>query len=222
MNENAQTEIPVNGNGAAAETAQPQGEPNYGGKESRRRVYALLEEVWGPSRHAQILGLITVRNNARDPEKVPPVTMIGTQNRILALCATIWGAPENIVESLQKIYHGATPAHTLARTASDEELKSAYKRGRADLEKEIEFAERISAIRARYSDFDEVWRRVRPLVPRTVLEEMAEHPDGLDSAYQLSKLPELCQELSELEPEKARERFQHFVRDLKAITRGAQ
>jgi len=197
-------------------------EPNYGGIDSRRRVYRLLEEIFGPSRHAQIQGLLGIRNNTKDAaEKSEPLpaAMENAQmrKRILLLCASIWGEPQHIVDSLGKIYKGTTPAHTATKDAGDEALHAAYQRGRADLQAEIVFAERLSAIRAKYPDFDHAWASVRPLVPRVVWEEAADLTHGLEAAYQLSKLPELARELSELEPEKARERFRHFVRDLAAL-----
>jgi hypothetical protein len=151
----------------------PENERKYGGIDSRRRIYHLLEEMFGPSRGKQIQGLLEMRKSGR-----------------------------------------------VVRETTDEELKEAYQRGRSDLQAEIVFSERLAAIREKYADFDNAWRSVRPLVPRTVWAEMADHPEGLESAYQLSKLPELCQELSELGPQKARERFQFFVRDLQAITKG--
>src|SRR5208283_3834275 len=106
--------------------------------------------------------------------------------------------------------------------AGDEALRAAYQRGRADLTAEIVFAERLAAIRAKYPDFDRAWASVRPLVPRVVWEEAAELEHGLDGAYQLSKLPELATELIALEPEKARERFRHFVHDLVILMKGNQ
>jgi hypothetical protein len=99
---------------------------------------------------------------------------------------------------------------------SEEQLRSAYQRGRADLQAEIVFAERLAAIRTKYPDFDRAWASVRPLIPRVIWEEIAELEHGLEGAYQLSKLPELCAELSAM-PERARERFQFFVRDLLAL-----
>ncbi len=143
-----------------------------------------------------------------------------TQKHILGLCATIWGEPRNIVERLEKIYHGAAPGNTIVKTATDAELRAAYQRGRTDLQAEIAFAERLAEIQARYPDFDRAWASVRPLVPRVVWAEMADSEHSLESAYHLSKLPELCQELSEMESERARERFRHFLKDLIALTRG--
>lgn len=143
----------------------------------------------------------------------------GSKRRILHLVEEVFGpSPNAQVQGLINVRKG----ERVVRDATEEQLKAAYQRGRADLQAEIEFAERLSAIRAKYPDFDQAWRSVRPLVPRVVWQEMADHPDGLESAYQLSKLPELCQELSELGPEKARERFRHFVRDLVALTRGTR
>ncbi len=101
--------------------------------------------------------------------------------------------------------------------APDEALRAAYGRGRADLLAEIKFAERLAEIRSRYPDFDSSWNRVRPLVPRVVWAEVADSEHGLEAAYRLAKLPELCRELSELDPEKARERFRHFVKDVVAL-----
>jgi len=101
--------------------------------------------------------------------------------------------------------------------AGDESLREAYQRGRADLQAEIVFAERLADVRTRYPDFDHSWNSVRPLVPRSVWTEVADNEHGLEGAYALSKLPELCRELSEMEPEKARERFRFFVRDLRAL-----
>ncbi len=96
-------------------------------------------------------------------------------------------------------------------------LREAYRRGREDLKSEVIFAERLAAIRQKYLDFDSAWAQVRPLVPRAVWAEAADLEHGLEGAYQLSKLPELCQELSEMDAERARERFRFFVRDLKAL-----
>jgi len=205
--------------------AEPQlAEPDYGSAGSRRRIYRLLEETFGPSRHAQIQGLLSMRRAASDSadKERPSTASENTQNQILSLCAKIWGAPENIVASLDKIYHGTAPGNTAVRTASDAELKAAYERGRSDLTAEIVFAERLAAIRAKYSDFDACWNRVRPLVPRVVWEEAAELEHGLEGAYQLSKLPELATELAALEPENARARFRFFVHDLVILMRGTQ
>jgi hypothetical protein len=96
-------------------------------------------------------------------------------------------------------------------------LREAYQRGRADLQAEIVFAERLAAIRSKYVDFDLAWASVRPLVPRVVWEEASDLEHGLEAAYQLAKVPELCRELSALGPEKARERFRFFVGDLMAL-----
>lgn len=144
-------------------------------KGSHRRILHLVGEMFGPSPHAQIQGLLKMRG------------LRGEQ---------------------------------IVVNAKDEELKAAYQRGRADLQNEIIFAERLAAIRAKYPDFDSAWSSVRPLVPRVVWEEAADLEHGLEAAYQLSKLPELASELSELEPDKARERFRHFVKDLTALTKG--
>jgi hypothetical protein len=163
-------ELPLNESEAPEES-----EPRYGGKDSRRRIYRLLEELFGDSRHAQIQGLLLVRKNAQ----------------------------------------------IIINNPTNDELKAAYARGRADLQAEIVFAERLAAIRAKYPDFDSAWASVRPLVPRVIWQEAADHPEGLEGVYQLARLPELCQELSEMEPERARERFKFFVKDLTALTRGA-
>jgi hypothetical protein len=104
-----------------------------------------------------------------------------------------------------------------AQRPTEAALHAAYQRGRADLQNEIVFAERLAAIRAKYPDFDRAWASVKPLVPRIVWAEVADHPYGLEGAYQLSKLPELCTELSEMSPETARDRFRFFVRDLMAL-----
>jgi hypothetical protein len=107
-------------------------------------------------------------------------------------------------------------------STSNEALAAAYQRGRADLQAEIVFAERLAAIRAKYPDFDRAWASVRPLVPRTIWEESADLEHGLEGAYQLSKLPELAQELAAMEPDAARQRFRFFVRDLMALTGGTR
>jgi hypothetical protein len=143
-----------------------------------------------------------------------------TRKRILLLCSTIWGEPEHIVESLLKIYKGTTPERMARKDVGDEALSAAYRRGRSDLEAEIQFAEKLAKIRAKYFDFDSAWASVRPLVPRVVWEEAANLEHGLEGAYQLARLPELARELAELSPEKARERFRHFVKDLEALMRG--
>jgi hypothetical protein len=101
-------------------------------------------------------------------------------------------------------------------------LREAYQRGRADLQAEMVFAERLSAIRAKYPDFDRAWAAVKPLVPRVVWAEVADLEHGLEGAYRLSKLPELATELSVMGPSRAVERFRHFVKDLAALTKGAR
>jgi hypothetical protein len=143
----------------------------------------------------------------------------GYKRRILHLVEEMFGpSPRAQIDGLIKTRNGG---QIVVTAASDEELKAAYQRGRDDLQAEIVFAERIAAIRAKYPDFDGAWARVKPLVPRTVWAEIADHPEGLEGAYQLAKLPELCQELSELDPARARERFRFFVHDLTHLTRGA-
>lgn len=154
------------------------------------------------------------------PAAEPQERNKGFRRRILHLVEEMFGpSPRAQIDGLIKVRKGI---QIVVSKPTDEELRAEYQRGRANLQAEIVFAERLSAARAKYADFDAAWRSVRPLVPRAVWAEMADHPDGLESAYQLSKLPELCQELSMLEPEKARERFRHFVKDLVALTRGAQ
>lgn len=205
----------------SAADAEANAEPQERSKGSHRRILHLVAEMFGASPHDQIQGLLSMRNKVRDAANNEPPTATGNaRNKILHLCATIWGAPENIVESLKEIYRGAAPGNTVTRTATDDELKAAYQRGRADLRAEIEFSERLSAIQAKYPDFDHAWASVRPLVPRSVLADMADDANGLEGAYALAKLPELCEELSALDPEKARERFKHFLRDLVALTKG--
>jgi len=105
--------------------------------------------------------------------------------------------------------------------AREVELREAYRRGRADLQAEIVFAERLSAIQVKYPNFDAAWKSVKPLLPRVVWEEISDLEYGLEGAYQLSKDPELCAELAELPPEKARERFRFFVRDFMKLMKGA-
>ncbi len=181
----ATSELLINGNSEQApqlaeRNVQPQlAERKYGGEDSFRRINQLLTQLFGPSIHAQIQGLLDVRKGA-------PVTV----------------------------------------HVSDSEREEAYQRGKADgraqLQEEIVFAERLAEIRAKYPDFDYAWSSVRPLVPRGVWEEAANLEHGLEGAYQLSKLPELARELAALSPEKARERFRHFVRDLIALKGTAQ
>jgi hypothetical protein len=139
----------------------------------------------------------------------------GFRRRILHLVEEMFGpSPNAQIQGLIAMRKGGQIVVTVA---SDEQLRAEYERGRADLQAEIEFAERLAAVRAKYPDFDSAWKSVRPLVPRSVWAEMADNPYGLESTYQLSKLPELCEELSKLDPDKARERFRHFVRDLVAL-----
>lgn len=183
----------------AAKAAEPQSEEplterKYGGEPSMARVKQLLSELFGPSPAKWIIGLLGVRKNV-----LPSVN--GNWRELETRCK----AAEKELAELRSAPH------------SDGELKAAYQRGRADLQAEIVFAERLAEIRAKYSDFDAAWRSVRPLVPRCIWEEAADLEHGLDGAYQLSKLPELADELSGLEPEKARERFRHFVKDLVAL-----
>jgi len=152
------------------------------------------------------------------PNSEPQERNKGFKRRILHLVEEMFGpSPNAQIQGLIKMRKGG---QIVVTAASDDELKAEYERGRADLLAEIQFAERLAAVRAKYPDFDSAWHSVRPLVPRTVWAEMADNPDGLESAYQLSKLPELCEELSKLDPDKARERFRHFVNDLTALTRG--
>ncbi len=112
---------------------------------------------------------------------------------------------------------GAPVAVHISDSEREEVYQRGIQRGREDLQAEIVFAERLAAIRGKYPDFDHAWASVRPLVPRVVWEEATDLAHGLEAAYQLSKLPELARELAELEPEKARERFRHFVKDLAAL-----
>lgn len=138
----------------------------------------------------------------------------GYKRRVLHLVEEMFGpSPNAQIQGLIKMRKSAQVI-----IHSDADLKAAYQRGREDLQAEIVFAERLAAIRAKYPDFEQAWASVRPLVPRCVWEQAADLEHGLEGAYQLSKLPELALELSELEPEKARERFRHFVKDLVALT----
>jgi hypothetical protein len=143
----------------------------------------------------------------------------GFRRRILHLVEEMFGpSPNAQIRGLVAIRKSG---QIVVTAASDDDLKAAYQRGRADLQAEIVFAERLSAIRQKYFDFDHAWGQVRPLVPRAIWEEAADLEHGLEGAYQLSKLPELAAELAELPPEKARERFRFFVRDLTHLTGGA-
>ncbi len=185
-----------------ADSSVPDGQGRkYGGEPSFRRVKQLLEELWGPSPAAQVEGLSSVRKTGgkkqRDEER---------NWRALVAERDTWRAKAEAAEQ---------------KPTSEAEIRAAYQRGRADLQAEIVFAERLAAIRAKYPDFDSAWNRVRPLVPRAVVAEAADLEHGLEGAYQLSKLPELCQELSEMDAERAGERFRFFVRDLTALKAAA-
>jgi hypothetical protein len=141
-----------------------------------------------------------------------------SNRRVKTLLEQIFG--HSLDAQIQGLLHVRKGAQVVVHKAKDDELSAAYQRGRADLTAEIVFAERLAAIRSKYVDFDHAWASVRPLVPRCIWEEAADLEHGLEGAYQLSKLPELARELAELEPERARQRFQHFVRDLVALTKG--
>jgi hypothetical protein len=199
MSEQATVQAPSNGNAAPA--APQLAERKYGGADSMRRVKQLLSELFGPSPAKWIQGLLDLRKNV-----LPSVN--GNWRELERKLQTETKQREALEAELRSVPHG------------DAELKAAYQRGRADLQAEIVFAERLAEIQARYPDFDRAWASVRPLVPRVVWEEAAELEHGLEGAYQISKLPELAAELAELPPEKARERFRFFVRDLTALTKG--
>jgi hypothetical protein len=153
------------------------------------------------------------------PEIVVPEALSGRKHggepsmrRVKQLVEEIFGhSLDAQIQGLLKIRKG------LRIEPSDEALRAAYQRGRDDLTAEIQFAERLAAIRQKYADFDHAWASVRPMVPRTIWEESADLEHGLEGAYQLSKLPELAAEFSALEPEAARQRFRFFVRDLIAL-----
>lgn len=200
----------VQPNATDGQAAQPQlAERKHGGEPSMARVKQLLSEMFGPSPASWIQGLLAVRKGA-SPQDAKQAEQERNW-RALEADRGDWRARAEAAEKeLEQWRAGRTPS-------SDPEIRAAYQRGRADLQSEILFAERLAAIRVKYPDFDRSWGRVKPLVPRDVWAEMADHPDGLDGAYWLSKLPELCQELSELPPEKAVERFRHFVKDLTAL-----
>lgn len=219
---------PANGQTTPSESEFSQREPNYGGTESRRRLYRLLEEIWGPSRQKQIRGLVGVKNSRAETEAAcTTVENAGTQKRILLLCAMVWGAPEHIVESLQKIYHGTAPGHTVARTtASDAEVKAAYQRGKADLLAEQAAKgkrnEALAIVCDRHSDFQEVCKAL-PELPRVVWAEVttaaeAGRTDLLEAVYLLREVPLACEEIREMgETDLAVRRFRNF-----AVDRGAR
>jgi hypothetical protein len=214
------TEVTTAADGALqappVEAAPPQAaaDSNSGEPPSFRRIRQLLEQIFGHSLERQITGLLKLRKAAATNAPLPAeLEAPDTQKRILHLCGAIWGAPERVIESLSAIQHGKTPAEQ----ASNTDIRAAYLRGRADLEAEIQFSERLAAARQNFPGFDAAWRSVKPLIPRSVWQEIVDEPHGLAGAYHLSKLPALCQELSELEPDKARERFRHFLNDLKIL-----
>jgi len=169
------SELPLNGNSAPNENDALPDEPQEHGKGFKRRIFRLLEEMFGPSPNAQVRGLIKLRKG----EGV-------------------------VVEQIK-----------------DEELGAAYQRGRESVFAEQEFSERVAKARSKYADFDAALRAVKPLVPRAVLTAAADLPHGLEALYALSRLPKLCEELSELPDEKAVERFGHFEHDFALMT-GAQ
>jgi hypothetical protein len=155
---------------------------------------------------------ITAQTGAQQSEE-PQERNKGYRRRILRLVEETFGpSPHAQIQGLLALRGGKQVTKHV-----DEELRAAYARGRADLQAEIVFAERLAAIQNKYPDFNHAWAQVRPLVPRPIWEEVANLEHGLEAAYHLSKLPEMARELSELEPEKARERFRHFVKDLAAL-----
>jgi hypothetical protein len=157
------------------------------------------------------------QENAAPSESEPQESNKGYRRRILHLVEETFGpSPHAQIQGLLALRSGEQVTKHV-----DEELRAAYARGRADLQAEIIFAERLADIRSKYPDFDRAWASVKPIVPRVIFSEVADHPEGLEAAYQLAKLPELCEELSALDPEKARERFRHFVKDLVVLTKGA-
>jgi hypothetical protein len=197
---------------AARDASSPVESPQrkYGGEPSRRRVWRLIEEIFGPSQANQIQGLLKIRRGApgAGPEKTSEEKETEKELNFKALREKT----ARIEAELEEYRTGKRKPESQAVA-----LREAYQRGRRDLENEIVFAQRLAAIRARYENFDAAWNRVRPLVPRAVLMEAADLEDGLEACYHLARLPELCSELAELPPGKAQERFRHFVRDLRAL-----
>jgi hypothetical protein len=117
-----------------------------------------------------------------------------------------------------------------ARLRSQAKDQGAYERGRADARKEIEakkraekeaaaFKERVANARNKFPDFDAAWQEVKGLVPRVVLEEIGNLPNGLIAGYYLRQNVPLCKELAGFEAEQARTRFRSFANDLAFLER---
>lgn len=182
-------ELPSNGNAETpALSERKQGEP------SMHRVKQLLASLYGPSPAAWIRGL-----------KERPSSPAPQDEKSLE------------AQRDEAFIRGYQQCHEQGRADRDQAYRDGKEDGRAGLQAEIVFSERLAEIRQKYPHFDSAWRAVRPLLPHVVWEEATDLENGLEGLYALSRLPELCRELSSLEPEQARLRFRFFIRDMKHL-----